>query len=107
VTNNFCEYNGLIRLLEWAATEGITGMTIYSDSELVINQTNRVWRVKHGLEALRDRASSLMVAGKHSLQWERGHSGNVGNERADQLCNIVLDSNGVKAPYARGKKKKA
>jgi len=106
VTNNFCEYNGLIKLLEWAAAEGITGMLVSSDSQLVVNQTSHVWGVKHGLDALCNTASSLMVAGKHSLRWERGHSGNVGNELADQLCNIVLDSNGVKAPYARGKKKK-
>jgi ribonuclease HI len=34
------------------------------------------------------------LARKHDLEWHwvRGHSGNVGNERVDQLANRAIDA---------------
>ena len=34
------------------------------------------------------------AAGKHEIEWRwvRGHSGNVGNERADELANLGVES---------------
>ncbi|HHV79142.1 MAG TPA: Nif3-like dinuclear metal center hexameric protein [Firmicutes bacterium] len=39
-TNNVAEYKAVIRALEWAAEAGAAVVTVFSDSELVVNQLN-------------------------------------------------------------------
>jgi ribonuclease HI len=90
-TNNFAEYAGLLDLLRWADGRH-TGVTIYSDSQLIVNQSCGNWKVnKKELEPLQRQAYALLIRGGHTLAWVKGHSGNAGNERVDQLCNEVLD----------------
>ena len=92
-TNNFAEYQGLILLLEYLYLHNIRNVIIYSDSELVVNQTNLKWNTESGsdIDKLRTRAYGLLVHGCHVLKHVKGHDGNLGNERADELCNAILD----------------
>jgi probable phosphoglycerate mutase len=91
-TNNFAEYQGLIRCLRWANENGVMNLVINSDSQLMVRQVNGEWQVKHeDLKPLYSSAYALLIRGGHTLQWVRGHSGNVGNELCDRLCNEELD----------------
>ena len=92
-TNNFAEYMGLIRLLEWLYAHSIRNVIIYCDSELVVSQVNQKWVVNQpDLKVLATKCYGLLVQGCHVLQHIKGHDGNKGNERADELCNAILDA---------------
>jgi len=91
-SNNEAEYQGLLDCLKWAAKEGVKGLTINSDSQLMVRQISGEWQVKHeDLRPFHASAYALMVRGEHNLQWVRGHSGNKGNDYVDFLCNEALD----------------
>lgn len=91
-TNNFAEYMGLIRLLDWLSFENLNGADIYCDSQLVVNQVNGEWQVKHDeLKPLNAKAKYLKNTGMHHLYWVRGHNGEEGNELVDKFCNEILD----------------
>ena len=91
-TNNFAEYMGLIGLLEHLYTNNIRNVMIYSDSELVVNQTLGKWDINQpDLKVLATKCYGLLVQGCHVLKHIKGHDGNLGNERADALCNAILD----------------
>lgn len=92
-TNNFAEYQGLVLLLEYLYMHSIRNVVIHSDSELVINQTLGNWEVKQpDLKVLAAKCYGLLVQGCHVLKHIKGHDGNKGNERADELCNAILDA---------------
>jgi ribonuclease HI len=79
-------------LLEYLYIHGLKNVTIYCDSELVVNTTNDLWDVSSkDLMPLWRKAYALRVHGGHVLKHVKGHDGNKGNERADELCNAVLD----------------
>jgi len=44
-TNNYAEYVGIIKLLEWAGRNSISNLEINSDSELVVKQVKRDYSV--------------------------------------------------------------
>ena len=90
-TNNVSEYSGLLDLLEWAKAEGITDLTIYSDSMLVVTQSTAQWGVNPQLSQYAGKAFTLLAEGNHKLLHIKGHAGNVGNETIDRLLNSVLD----------------
>lgn len=91
-TNNQAEYVALIDLLVTAEAKQIKGLTIYSDSQLIVNQSTGKWKVgEKSLEDFQASAYALLIRGGHTLKWVKGHSGNPGNERVDYLCNQVLD----------------
>lgn len=91
-TNNVAEYSALLDLLDWAAQESIHGIHVYSDSKLVVNQVNLEWACKtEALAQLCLRAHMLLIRGRHSITHIRGHSGDLGNETADAICNQILD----------------
>jgi ribonuclease HI len=92
-TNNFSEYHALILLLEYLYIHNYRNVIIHSDSELVVNQTLGKWVINQ--EELRSYATKcygLIVRGCHVLKHIKGHDGNKGNERADALCNEILDA---------------
>lgn len=92
-SNNFAEYQGLILLLEYLYLHNIRNVIIYSDSELVVNQTLGKCEVKQpDLKVLAAKCYGLLVRGCHVLKHIKGHDGNKGNERADELCNAMLDA---------------
>jgi len=91
-TNNYAEYQGLIKLLEHLYTHSIRNVIIHCDSKLVVNQVNQKWEVNSDdLRPLMSKAYGLLVHGAHVLKHVKGHDGNKGNEIADKLCNEVLD----------------
>ena len=102
-TNNYAEYQALILLLEYLYTQNYRNVLIHSDSELVVNQVNQLWTINQ--EELRSYATKcygLLVQGCHVLKHIKGHDGNKGNERADAICNAMLDIH--KEEYENSKK---
>lgn len=97
-TNNEAEYQALINLLFWLTYKGLRNVWIYSDSQLVVGQVNQEWAVnKPEFDAVSKLAYGLLTRGGHKLFHVKGHDGNKGNERADQVCNEVLDKAGIAA----------
>jgi len=97
-TNNYAEYQGLLRLLRWLHECELTDVLIHCDSMLVVEQVNGRWDVKHKeLLPFVNEAYGLLTAGHHRLVHVRGHGKNAnatdneGNDFVDKLCNQVLD----------------
>jgi ribonuclease HI len=91
-TNNYAEYQGLILLLEYLYLHNIRNVVIHSDSELVVNQVNQSWQINdESYCKMAAKCYGLLVLGSHVLKHIKGHAGNKGNERADALCNAMLD----------------
>ena len=96
-TNNFAEYTGLLFLLNRAEAAGWKGVTIYSDSSLVVNQCVGGWSVSSKFSNFANTAQALLIRGGHKLYHMRGHEKDPrkglhrGNSRADELCNEALD----------------
>jgi ribonuclease HI len=90
-TNNHAEYQGLLDLLRYAESNSLDEIAIFSDSALVVNQTNGRWKTRPPLDELTNKAFGLLHATRSTLVHIKGHNGNLGNERVDALCNAVLD----------------
>lgn len=89
-TNNFAEYSGLLAALEYAEANKLTGLKIFSDSELLVKQMNGQYKVSSpALKILFDRAKALSRRLKpFSIQ----HVLRGKNKDADRVVNQVLDS---------------
>jgi ribonuclease HI len=88
-TNNVAEYQGLLRSLEQAQKLGGTTLEIYSDSELLVRQVNREYRVKSpDLKPLYEKAVKLLGGFK---SWKVTHVRRDKNARADELANLAMD----------------
>ena len=87
-TNNQAEYQALILGLKGALNLGITVLSVFGDSLLVVNQINGIYKVKSSsifnlyeeVLALRDRFEYI----------EFNHVYRDKNKRADELSNIAL-----------------
>lgn len=91
-TNNVSEYTALLDFLKWAEINNVRNAMINCDSKLVVEQTNQRWNCdKPELKTMMSLAYGLMVRGAHVLKHVKGHSGVVGNEEVDALCNALLD----------------
>ena len=101
-TNNYAEYQGVLRLLRWLNEQKITDVVIHCDSKLVVNQINQEWSAenKPELKKFMVEAYGLLTVGHHRIVHVRGHGGNANatdNERngyADEICNRILDEKG-------------
>ena len=92
-TNNTSEYQGLIHLLEYAKSVGITEINIYGDSKLVIQQVqNRFKCNQPHLILLRDKARALM----DSVECRFTHVPRALNAVADKLSNIAMKNHETK-----------
>ena len=89
-TNNVAEYRGLLAGLDAALERGVEEVEVISDSELVVKQMRREYKVKnetlrelvdeaHALESRFRRVTYTAVRREH-------------NELADRLVNEALDS---------------
>ena len=89
-TNNVAEYTGLIRALELADQLGARGLTIRSDSQLMVRQLLGEYRVKaEGLKPLFQRARELLDGFD---SWSIDHVPREKNQVADRLANQAMDA---------------
>ena len=89
-TNNQAEYRALIRALEKAKELGATEVKCFLDSELLVKQLNREYRVKDkGLAPLFLRAWNLANGFTHA---SFTHIPREKNKRADSQVNRALDA---------------
>lgn len=92
VTNNIAEYRALILALEKAQKLRAKSLTIYSDSQLIVNQVRGSYRVRDAkLKPLLREALSLM---KGFPEVEVKAIGREGNKFADSLANRAIDTKG-------------
>lgn len=106
-TNNVGEYNGAILACQLAKDFGVTDLEILSDSQLIVNQLNGVWRCKEKpLRALRDIAwVEAQEFRSVSIQWIPREE----NQEADSLVRKAIAeaekanfrSNNSPNPFAR------
>ena len=100
-TNNRMEMTAVIRALE-AVAKG-SRVRLHTDSKYVqqgISEWIHNWK-KRGWRTADKKPVKNMdlwhrldeLAGGHEIEWiwVRGHEGNVGNERADELANLGVD----------------
>ena len=87
-THNVAEYRALIQGLKLARDHGIERIRVYMDSELVVDQMNRVSRVREAhLVELHDEASGLSDLFKSvRISWVPREM----NAEADRLVNDAL-----------------
>ena len=101
-TNNIMELTAVIKSLE--IIKRPSSITITTDSTYVkngITEWINNWKVKGWKTAnkkpvknkdLRQQLDKLTENHKITWKWVRGHTGHVGNERADQLANEAIDN---------------
>jgi len=92
-TNNIAEYTALIRGLEKARALGVSELTAYLDSELVVRQVNGDYKVKNpALQELHRRAVSLL---RGFASFSISHIPREENKEADALSKKAsADSSG-------------
>lgn len=83
-TNNRMELTAVIEALKWARDV----CTIYTDSDLTVKCGNRTWKRRANLDLWREFDSVKPVGAR--LKWIKGHSGNVHNDAADEMCTSVM-----------------
>lgn len=96
-TNNVAEYKALIHLLELAIAMKIKKLTVYGDSQLVVNQVNGVWTVNAGgLRQYYDRVKDMQSAfTEFALKWVSRKRNGI----ADKLSREGLELTKVKTVH--------
>jgi ribonuclease HI len=91
LTNNYAEYSALIMGLKQAIEMQITNLLVYGDSLLVINQMNKLYKVKS--KELLSLYNQILELTQYFTNIEFKHIYRTHNKRADALCNECLDKN--------------
>ncbi|MCL6480469.1 MAG: ribonuclease HI family protein [Firmicutes bacterium] len=98
-TNNEAEYYALIAALDFALAHGIRRLTVRSDSELLVRQMQRRYKVKDSkLRPLFEQAQRLA---RQLEYFSVEHIPRELNSAADTLANQALDRLGSLPPTAR------
>ena len=84
-TNNVAEYRALIKGLEIAAEFKANRVTVFSDSELVVRQMNRTYKVKS--EGLLPLYQTAQTQSRAFDGFQIKHVRREQNREADQLAN--------------------
>ncbi len=88
-TNNIAEYKAIIAAMEKAKTLGATELVCYLDSELVVKQLNKEYKVKNaGLAPLYIKIHNLSINFKKITYI---HIRRELNKEADALANEAMD----------------
>ncbi len=88
-TNNQAEYTALITALESSKEHRSKTIHIYTDSLLLANQMNGLWKVKHPeIAILNKKAKELLKNFKHVTI---RHIPREKNKEADRLANRAID----------------
>jgi ribonuclease HI len=93
-TNNRAEMMGAIIALEFLKSHPnlkFDVVTIYSDSQYVVNTINKGWKKRKNID-LWQRLEPLVDHNLVNFVWVRGHDGNKGNEIADKLANETQET---------------
>lgn len=88
-TNNQAEYRALLAALSYAREQQATHIVCYLDSELIVKQMNRQYRVKN-----KNLAQLYLAAWKLASQFSSisfHHIPRAQNSAADRLVNQALD----------------
>ena len=105
-TNNRMELTAVIEAL--GALKKRSHVVVHTDSQYVkngitewlANWIRRGWRTADNKPVKNDDLWRLLeaAAARHEVQWRwvRGHAGNVGNERADELANRGVELSRIK-----------
>ena len=88
-TNNEAEYSALILGLKSAIDLGIKRLSVCGDSLLVINQVNKIYKVKN--PNLADMYDEVVELKTHFDYIDFNHVYRKDNKRADQLSNLGLE----------------
>ncbi len=88
-TNNQAEYMGIIRAMEKLVEIKGFDVVIYSDSELIVRQLNKEYKVKHPELKKYFQTVTQMIPLVFPVRFE--HVLRSENKRADMLCNQVLN----------------
>ena len=89
-TNNEAEYQALIDALNDCIDNSIKEIEVFLDSNLVVEQVNKNFKVKAGnLKVLNSQVENMI---KEFEYIEFKHVYREENKRADQLANMALDS---------------
>jgi ribonuclease HI len=111
-TNNRMEMNGVLQAILWlAANHSDRSVQLFSDSMYCVNGCN-IWRHswkskgwKRGKQevanldlwkAIDEALGDALKLEDISVRWVKGHAGNSGNERADELSYQAARSGGAK-----------
>ena len=87
-TNNEAEYKALIRGLHMAKEMNIASINIFSDSQLIVNQVNGEFRVKHEkMIPLHAEATELL---DNFDSWSLEYIPRDNNTVADKLCKAGM-----------------
>lgn len=98
-TNNRMELQGVIAGL--SALKEPCSVTVYSDSKYVVDNIRSIavwkkrgWKLSGSTKSVKNRdqweeLDSLCAKHSVSFVWVRGHDGNEGNEKADELANTA------------------
>ncbi len=85
-TNNVAEYRGLLACLETVRQFNVETLTIYSDSQLMVNQVNGIYRVKNpGLKDLHSQVLEALHASEYHFSIH--HVPREQNKEADQMAS--------------------
>lgn len=88
-TNNQAEYTALITALESSNEHRAKKINIYTDSLLLANQMNGLWKVKHPeISVLNKKAKELL---KNFKEVTIRHIPRELNREADRLANLAID----------------
>jgi ribonuclease HI len=88
-TNNQAEYTALITALESSSEHRGKKINIYTDSLLLANQMNGLWKVKHPeISVLNKKAKELL---KNFKEVTIRHIPRELNREADRLANLAID----------------
>lgn len=102
-TNNRMELLAVIKGLEAIKKEGIP-VTIYSDSEYVVNAVEKGWLWSWEQKDFKKKANAdlwkryipLHRKFNPKFKWIRGHAGHIENERCDYLAVAAAKSPGLR-----------
>jgi len=90
-TNNYAEYTGLITAVKYASELGYDQVKIHSDSLLVVNQINGLWKVKSAeIRPLREKAYQWLY-GEYLGWWELVWVPRKKNALADHYCTLAIN----------------
>lgn len=92
-TNNIAELTAIKLALEYLGNNKDSSITLFTDSTYCIGVLTKNWKAKANVELIADIKKLLKGFTKLSILHVKGHSGNIGNERADDLAVRARDNN--------------